>query len=164
MATQGQGADLRDLLTIELRVYEASRVLMAGQAVFLPAKLALSMALLVHELATNAVKYGALSVEGGVVSIHWSVSNHVLELFWRETGGPAVAQPTYRGFGAKLISGALEQFGGSTEMIFETSGLICRATATLSGSAIRLPRDARGAEGNDTGAFVPNKQAPASQS
>jgi hypothetical protein len=54
MAAQGQGADLRDVLTIELGAYEASRVLMAGPAVFLPAKLALSMALLVHELATNA--------------------------------------------------------------------------------------------------------------
>ena len=151
MAAQGHGADLRDLLTVELGAYEASRVLMAGPAVFLPAKLALSMALLVHELATNAAKYGALSVEGGVVSIHWSVSNRVLELFWRETGGPAVTQPTHRGFGVRLISGALEQFSGSTEMTFETSGLICRATATLSGSAIKL---AHGSEGNGTGAFV----------
>ena len=151
IATQGQGADLRDLLMVELGAYEASRVLMAGPAVFLPAKLALSMTLLVHELATNAAKYGALSVESGVVSIHWSVSNHVLELFWREAGGPAVTQPTHRGFGLRLISGALEQFSGSTEMIFETSGLICKATATFSGSAIKL---AHGSEGNGRGAFV----------
>ena len=95
IAAQGQGADLRDLLTVELRAYEASRILIAGPAVFLPTKLALSMTLLVHELATNAAKYGALSLESGAVSIHWSVSNHVLELFWRETGGPAVAnRPT----------------------------------------------------------------------
>jgi two-component sensor histidine kinase len=151
MAAQGQGVDLRDLLMIELGAYEASRVLMAGPAVFLPAKLALSMTLLVHELATNAAKYGALSVESGVVSIHWSVSNHILELFWRETGGPAVAQPTHRGFGVRLISGALEQFSGSTEMIFETSGLICRASATLSVSAVTV---ARGSNSNGTGVFV----------
>jgi two-component sensor histidine kinase len=151
LEAQGQGADLRAILTIELGAYEASRVLMAGPPVFLPAKLALSMALLVHELATNAAKYGALSVESGVVSMHWSMSNRVLELFWRETGGPAVAQPTHRGFGVRLISGALEQFSGSTEMIFETSGLICRATATLSGSAIKL---AHSSEGNGNGAFV----------
>jgi two-component sensor histidine kinase len=151
MAAQGHGADLRDLLTVELGAYEASRVLIGGPAVFRPAKLALSMALLVHELATNAAKYGALSVEGGVVSIHWSVSNRVLELFWRETGGPTVAQPTHRGFGLRLISGAFEQFNGSTEMTFETSGMICRATATLSGSAIKV---AHGSEGNGTGALV----------
>ena len=61
IAAQGQGADLRDLLTVELRAYEASRILIAGPAVFLPTKLALSMTLLVHELATNAAKYGARS-------------------------------------------------------------------------------------------------------
>jgi two-component sensor histidine kinase len=105
----------------------------------------------VHELATNAAKYGALSVESGVVSIYWSVSNHVLELFWRETGGPAVQQPTHRGFGLRLISGALEHFSGSTEMTFQTTGLICRATATLSGSAIKL---AQGSKSNGNGALV----------
>jgi two-component sensor histidine kinase len=151
IAAQGEGAELRDLLMVELGAYEASRLLMAGPAVFLSAKLALSMTLLVHELATNAAKYGALAVESGVVSIHWSVSKHVLELFWRETGGLAVTRPTHHGFGLRLISGALEQFSGSTEMIFETSGLICRATATLSGSATRL---AHGSEGSGSGAFV----------
>ena len=151
IAAQGHGADLHDLLMVELGAYEASRVLMAGPAVFLPTKLALSLTLFIYEVATNAAKYGSLSVESGVVSVHWSVSNHVLELFWRETGGPAVAQPTHRGFGVRLISGVLEQFSGSTEMIFETSGLICRATATLSGSATGL---AYGSEGSGSGAFV----------
>jgi two-component sensor histidine kinase len=87
-----------------------------------------------------------------VVSIHWSVSNRVLELFWRETGGPPVSRPVHRGFGVRLISGALEQFSGMTEMIFETSGLICRATAKLSGSAITL---SKGSEGDGNGALVP---------
>jgi two-component sensor histidine kinase len=151
MAAQGQGVDLRELLTVELGAYEESRVLLAGPPVFLPAQLALSMALLVHELATNAAKYGALSVESGVVSVHWSVSKRVLELFWRETGRPAVAQPTQRGFGMRLISGALEQFNGTTQMNFEASGLICRATATFPGSAIPLSRDS---EGNGNGALV----------
>jgi two-component sensor histidine kinase len=153
MAAQGHGADLRDVLTIELGAYEASRVLIAGPSVFLPAKLALSMALLVHELATNAAKYGALSVATGAVSIHWSVSKHVLELFWREAGGPPVAQPSHRGFGVRLISGALEHFGGSTEMTFDPSGLVCRATAMLPDSALKLPQGAEG-NGNGHGAFV----------
>jgi two-component sensor histidine kinase len=59
---------------------------MAGPAVFLPAKLAVTMALSVHELATNAAKYRALSFQGGVVSIYWSISDYALELFWSETG------------------------------------------------------------------------------
>ena len=151
MAAQGKGIDLRDLLATELRAYEESRVLMAGPAVFLPAKFALTMTLLVHELATNAAKYGALSVESGVVSIYWSVSNHVLELFWRETGGPLVAQPIHHGFGLRLISGAMDQFEGATETTFESSGLICRVKATLPGRAINA---ARGPEGNGTGALV----------
>jgi two-component sensor histidine kinase len=151
MAAQGKGIDLRDLLSTELRAYEVSRVLLAGPAVFLPARFALTMTLLVHELATNAAKYGALSVESGVVSVHWSVSDHVLELFWRETGGPLVAQPTYRGFGLRLISGAMEQFEGVAETTFESSGIVCRVKATLPRSAINA---APGSERNGTGALV----------
>ena len=152
MAAQGQGADLRDLLETELSAYEVSRVLLAGPTVFLPAKLALTMTLLVHELATNAAKYGALSTQGGVVSIHWSVSDHVLDLFWSETGGPSVAQPTRHGFGLRLISGAMDQFHGSTETTFASSGVVCRVKATLPRSAIKV---APGPEGNGTSALVP---------
>ena len=151
MAAQGQGVDLRELLAIELGAYEVSRVLMAGPPVFLPAKLALTMTLLVHELATNAAKYGALSTDGGVVSTYWSVTDHVLELFWRETGGPEVAQPTHRGFGLRLLLGAMEQFQGSTEMTFDSSGVVCSVKATLPGEALKVDR---GVEGNGTGALV----------
>lgn len=151
MAAQGHGADLRGLLETELNAYEAVRVLLAGPVVFLPANLALTMALLVHELATNAAKYGALSTQGGVVSIHWSVSDHVLELFWSEAGGPIVAQPNHHGFGMRLISGALDPFNGSTETIFEPSGVVCKIKATLPAGAIKL---AHGPEGNGRGALV----------
>ena len=151
MAAQGQGADLRDLLATELSAYEVSRVLMAGPAVFLPAKLALTMALLVHELATNAAKYGALSIQAGVVSIHWSVSDHALELFWSETGGPSVAQPTHHGFGLRLISGALDQFNGSTETTFEPSGVVCKIKAMLPAGVISA---AHGPEAKGRGALV----------
>jgi two-component sensor histidine kinase len=151
MAAQGRGADLRALLEIELGAYEVSRVLLAGPTVFLPAKLALTMTLLVHELATNAAKYGALSTQGGVVSIHWSVSDHVLELFWSETGGPSVTQPTRHGFGLRLISGAMDQFHGSTETTFAPTGVVCRVKATLPRSAITV---APGPEGNGTSALV----------
>ena len=151
MAAQGQGAELRDLLATELSAYEVSRVLMAGPAVFLPAKLALTMALFVHELATNAAKYGALSIQAGVVSIHWSVSDHALELFWSETGGPSVAQPTHHGFGLRLISGALDQFNGSTETTFEPSGVVCKIKAMLPAGVISA---AHGPEAKGRGALV----------
>ena len=151
MAAQGQGADLRDLLATELGAYEVSRILMAGPEVFLAAKVALTMALLMHELATNAAKYGALSADRGVVSIRWSVSDRVLELEWRETGGPSVSQPTRHGFGLRLISGAMDQFHGSTETTFESSGLVCRVKATLPGSAINVAPDPKR---DGTGALV----------
>ena len=157
MAAQGRGVDLRDLLATELSAYEVSRVLMAGPTVFLPAKFALTMTLLVHELATNAAKYGALSAESGLVSIYWSVSDHVLELFWRETGGPLVAQPTHRGFGLRLISGAMDQFYGAAETTFESSGVVCRVKATLPHSSIN---SARGAEGNGSGMLVADGKVP----
>jgi K+-sensing histidine kinase KdpD len=73
MATQGQGAGLRGILSAELRPYGVSRVSMEGPDVLLPPKLALMMALLVHELATNAAKYGALSSSVGNLSIQWSL-------------------------------------------------------------------------------------------
>ena len=152
MEAQGQGADLRGLLETELSAYEVSRVLLAGPSVFLPAKLALTMTLLVHELATNAAKYGALSTQCGVVSIHWSVSDSMLELFWSETGGPSVPQPTRRGFGLRLISGAMEQFHGSTETTFESTGVVCRVKATLPRSVTNL---ASGPEHNGTSSLVP---------
>jgi two-component sensor histidine kinase len=86
-----------------------------------------------------------------VVSIHWSVSNHALELFWSEIGGPPVAQPTHRGFGLRLISGALDQFNGSTETTFEPSGVVCKIKAMLPAGAISV---AHGPEGDRRGVFV----------
>jgi two-component sensor histidine kinase len=91
MATQGQGGHLRDILSAELRPYEVSRVSMEGPDVLLPPKLALVMALLVHELATNAAKYGALSSSVGNLSIRWSLANARLDLEWRKaTGQPSL--------------------------------------------------------------------------
>ena len=89
---------------------------MDGPAVLLPPKLALMMALVVHELATNAAKYGALSSSAGNLSIQWSLADARLDLEWRESGGPAVAAPVHRGFGTRLFSRALEQFGGAVDI------------------------------------------------
>lgn len=131
LETQGQGARLREILAAELGPYEASRIKIAGPVVLLSPKLAMTMALLVHELATNAAKYGALSSARGQVAISWSLSDGRLNLEWRESGGPAVGTPTKTGFGRRLLSRALDQFGGTVETIFEPTGLICKLSATL---------------------------------
>ena len=87
-AADGQGAILRDVIGAELGPYHTSNVSVAGPAVLLPPKLALVLALLFHELATNAAKYGALSVPSGRILISWTLVEGRLNLEWRELGGP----------------------------------------------------------------------------
>jgi two-component sensor histidine kinase len=144
METQGQGAGLRGILSAELRPYGASRVSIEGPDVLLPPKLALMMALLVHELATNAAKYGALSSSLGNLSIQWSLADARLDLQWRESGGPTVTAPVHRGFGTRLFSRALEQFGGAVEANFATTGLICKLSFVLQGSSPNIAPDVTG--------------------
>jgi two-component sensor histidine kinase len=89
------------------------------------------MALLIHELATNAAKYGALSNSVGKLSIGWSLSDERLDLKWRESGGPIITASTHRGFGMRLLSRAMDQFGGAVETVFEPAGLICKLSVVL---------------------------------
>ena len=131
LATQGQGASIRDILSAELGPYDASRVSMVGPDILLPPKLALTLALITHELTTNAAKHGALSCETGQLSICWSLSDERLSLEWRECDGPTVATPLHRGFGMLLLSRALDQFGGAVETTFEPTGLICELSFAL---------------------------------
>jgi two-component sensor histidine kinase len=125
IAAQGRGAHLQDILSAELEPYDASRVFIEGPDTFLSSKLALMAALLFHELATNAAKYGALSSPAGRLSVNWTVWEAQLSLKWRESGGPAVSAPIHRGFGTRLLSGALDHFDGKLEMSFEPVGVIC---------------------------------------
>jgi two-component sensor histidine kinase len=131
LETQGQGAGLREILSTELAPYEASRIAIAGPGILLSPKLAMTMALLVHELATNAAKYGALSSATGRVTIGWSLSDGHLNLEWRESGGPVVNTPTKTGFGMRLLSQALTQFEGVVETDYEATGLLCKMNVTL---------------------------------
>jgi two-component sensor histidine kinase len=131
LATQGQGASIRDILSAELGPYDATRVSMAGPDILLPPKLALTLALLTHELSTNAAKHGALSCERGQLSICWSLSDERLSLEWRERDGPTVVTPLHRGFGMLMLSRAMDQFGGTVETTFEPTGLICKLSVPL---------------------------------
>jgi two-component sensor histidine kinase len=124
LKAQGQGAHIREIVAAELGPHDLSRVSMAGPDVLLPPKLALTIALLTHELATNAAKHGALSCEAGRLIVSWSLSGDQLSLEWRESNGPTVASPLHQGFGMKLLSRALDQFDGTVRTTFEPPGLI----------------------------------------
>jgi two-component sensor histidine kinase len=88
--------------------------------------------MVVHELATNAVKYGGLSRPGGTVSVWWGVEDERLDLTWIEHGGPPVSPPTRRGFGSRLIERSLDaQAGGSAGLEFAPAGVICRVSLPL---------------------------------
>ena len=81
------------------------------------------MALVVHELATNAAKYGALSGDSGTVAIEWAAAQPDLRLRWVEQGGPAAAAPAQHGFGHRLVTQSAAQLGGTAEFRWAAEGL-----------------------------------------
>jgi two-component sensor histidine kinase len=130
--SDGQGADIADILEAELSAYGRSRVTYQGVKVALPPKLAAMLALVFHELATNAAKYGALSVPTGRVRVTWSKAGATLIVSWIESDGPAVVQPKRRGFGTKLLKQALDPFHGAIESHYRAEGLRCDISCEVS--------------------------------
>jgi two-component sensor histidine kinase len=126
-----EGAELTDILALATGPYAAHRFVLAGPAVRLGPAVTLSLALALHELATNAAKYGALSTENGIVRIDWAIRGERLELSWRETGGPAVKEPAHRGFGSRLLERLFSAEGGSAQLRFAPDGLVCELVAPL---------------------------------
>ncbi|MBS7546018.1 HWE histidine kinase domain-containing protein [Ancylobacter oerskovii] len=124
------GGALADLLRAELSPYEgaSARASLGGPVVRLDARAFSVMALVLHELATNAAKYGALSRPGGQVEVRWSVdAAGDCEIFWRERGGPPVARPGRSGFGTALIERSIPyDLGGESEMRYEPGGFVAR--------------------------------------
>jgi len=121
----GSGCDIKDLLVSELGPYGHVRFTLNGNPLFLPAKLAVSLALMFHELATNAAKYGAFSSPHGLLQVSWSVSGDRLTITWDETEGPPVGAIGKPGFGTKLLKSALRPFNGSSEIAFLKTGVHC---------------------------------------
>jgi len=121
----GTGCDIKDLLLSELGPYGHVRFNLNGDRLFLPAKLAVSLALIFHELATNAGKYGAFSSARGLLQVTWTLSDDRLNLTWDETEGPVVDNVGAAGFGTKLLKSALSPFDGKTEIAFLKSGVHC---------------------------------------
>jgi len=130
--TQWEGAELGSILADEFRPYGPDRVTIKGPAVTLPAREALAVSLVVHELTTNAAKYGGLSTPGGRLSVTWRVvrgeAGRALDLTWSERGGPRLAGPPERkGFGSRLIERSIgRDLGGRQEAEFAPEGLTCR--------------------------------------
>lgn len=119
------GCGLRDLLVSELEPYGHVRYTLNGDPIMLPAKLAVSLALIFHELATNAAKYGSFAASGGLLNVSWRQEADRLRITWDETEGPPVHPPERSGFGTQLLTSALRAFDGSTELQFLATGLRC---------------------------------------
>jgi two-component sensor histidine kinase len=121
----GRGCDIKDMLRSELGPYGHVRFTLNGDSLFLPAKLAVSLALIFHELATNAGKYGAFSSARGLLQVSWTTSEGRLNVTWDETEGPTIEKVGPGGFGTKLLQSALRAFDGKTEISFLKSGVHC---------------------------------------
>jgi two-component sensor histidine kinase len=121
----GRGCDLKDLLLAELGPYGHVRFELNGEPLFLPSRLAVSFALILHELATNAGKYGAFASPRGFLQVSWSCAGDRLKLTWDETEGPPVVIVGKSGFGTKLLNAALSPFDGKTETTFLKTGIHC---------------------------------------
>ena len=134
-----ESVDLRELLSGSLAPYAGTipdRVVLRGEDVVLRPRAVLTLAMAVHELTTNAAKYGALSVPGGRVEVQWrpATKNGLSQLYveWVEHGGPTVIEPEQHGFGSKLIEGSVAaELGGEARLIFESQGLRCEITIPM---------------------------------
>ncbi|GGC46667.1 hypothetical protein GCM10011504_26340 [Siccirubricoccus deserti] len=144
--TRWDAVDLQALLQEELAVHLAGgRVTLAGPAAGLAPGAAQPVAMALHELATNAAKYGALSTPGGRVALRWQRQfDGGLCLHWRETGGPPVmAPPLHRGFGSQLVTRTVErQLQGLITFDWEPAGLECHMM--LPPKAVHWPSEAQG--------------------
>ena len=127
-STNWSGAEFGALAHQQLAPFlsnDPSRLQLQGPEVVLPPEVATSVGLVLHELATNASKYGSLFVPSGSVSLAWRVNTNEnpphLHITWRETGGPPVVPPKGRGFGSQLIAVS----GLKVEQNFAPTGLVC---------------------------------------
>jgi two-component sensor histidine kinase/CheY-like chemotaxis protein len=146
-----EGADLSGLVEEELAPYrtgDPERIVVAGPAVFLQPSVAQILALVLHELATNAAKYGALSKPSGKVRLSWHVGPEGLDVRWLEIGGPVVQAPASQGYGTRVIGASVDrQLGGSTRFDWQRDGLHFSMTVPL-GDRSKAPQAIAGRRGS----------------
>ena len=134
------GAELRELVTLLISAFQSEvigNIVVDGHDVQITPKAAQSIALVVHELATNAVKHGALSTPSGKVSLTWSEIDAEpqprLRLVWRETGGPEVSEPARPGFGLTVLKSVAAELGATIDSAFHAEGLVCTIEGPIIG-------------------------------
>jgi two-component sensor histidine kinase len=133
------GSELKDVLDRVLQPYVINapeRMKMFGPRVPLSPRLAVVLSMILHEIATNAAKYGALSNDSGIIGVDWEIlpgaTSEVLRLIWTESGGPPVTAPVHRGFGSRLIErSARDQLGGEATVDFLPRGVVYTITCAL---------------------------------
>ncbi len=151
------GADLATLVAEELAPYRAGdKIKFEGPDISLQPATAQGLALALHELATNAAKYGALSSPTGKIDLDWQLQGDALTLRWAENGGPSIVQPSSRSFGLKVIVASIEQqLGGTASFDWDPKGLRCevaipRSELTKSRACNPLPNgDGNRIDGGD---------------
>ena len=142
----GDGVSLHQLVSRALEPYRRhdapDRIAISGPEAWIGGRRSTSLTMALHELATNALKYGALSVDAGRVTVRWRFEKAPgvgrLHIEWREQGGPPVTppKPKQRGFGSRLIErGLAMELGGKAQIVFEPEGVVCEITASLEGVA-----------------------------
>lgn len=129
------GADVRRIVSQELAPYgeiESCRFQLMGEDVIIEPEVAQALAVTVHELATNAAKYGALSSDAGEVHVEWALSGgRHLVVRWNEVGGPPARPPTRRGFGTRVMQGIVAARGGTLDFNWRPEGLSCKISLTV---------------------------------
>jgi PAS domain S-box-containing protein len=136
--TNWEGAHLSDLIREAVAPYQhegLGRIEIEGPSPWLRSRIALALSMALHELGTNASKYGALSIPSGRVVIQCTVTPHdpkLLSLRWEEIGGPPVTPPSRKGFGTRLIERGLSvELGGNAIITYEPTGVVCTLTTPL---------------------------------
>jgi PAS domain S-box-containing protein len=130
----GDNTSLRQIVDRAISPYETtpSRIGISGEDVTLTTQGAITFAMGMHELCTNAAKHGALSVKTGYVDLAWSMADDRLHVSWRESGGPEVSPPARRGFGLRVIEASFrDQMHGTVELSFAPSGFSCELDVPL---------------------------------
>lgn len=147
LQADGAAVSLLPLLQRALEPFDLARIDIApAPEIQVESDVAVGLGLLFHELATNALKYGALSEASGRIVINWTLEDGAARFFWREVGGPPVAAPSRAGFGSRLLEVALVPQGGKAERRFDADGLVCELRIPgPSTNAERPPRPPPGA-------------------
>lgn len=131
-AKTSNGSNLSEIVAAILRPYAPAATVLGGPAVQVGEHATNAIALVFHEMATNAAKYGSLSTDDGEVSVKWSIDEGQCELVWKETGGPPPAEPEATGFGTSLVTNTITRHGGTIATSWQSDGVQVKIKVPLS--------------------------------